>query len=240
MRYAVAVAARSGAAPNGQSQRRPQAPVGRSARNGPAQKPSARDRISRHGAETMGRRSNGSFAGSSTSQREPLPLPGKAQSPSVCTSGSSATPKRSSTRPRPSAITAITSAVVASPVFSMKLACFGAKRAPPTASPLHPASASSNPALRPCARGSSGFLKVEPKVLMPCGCASCRRRRICSRVARTASGLDSEATGSHARQSRRLLGSNGGRQSRALRTRRCIPEALAICTHSSADSSWPP
>jgi hypothetical protein len=35
------------------------------------------------------------------------------------------TPKRSKTMRRPSAINATTSAVVAAPVFSMKLACFG-------------------------------------------------------------------------------------------------------------------
>src|SRR5271168_39123 len=94
---------------------------------------------------------------------------GQRTGPSVCTSGSSATPKRSSTRRRPSAISATISAVVAAPVFSMKLACLGAKRAPPTPTPLQPASARSKPADRPPARGSSGFLKVDPNVLIPCG-----------------------------------------------------------------------
>ena len=93
------------------------------------------------------------------------------------------TPKRSRTRRRPSAISAITSAVVASPVFSTKFACFSEKRAPPTWSPRQPASSSSTPALRPSARGSSGFLKVEPNVLMPDGWASLRVARISASVA---------------------------------------------------------
>ena len=58
---------------------------------------------------------------------------GHSTSPSSWTSGSSTTPKRSWTRRRPSAISSSTSAVVASPVFSTKLACFSEKRAPPTA-----------------------------------------------------------------------------------------------------------
>ena len=41
---------------------------------------------------------------------------------------------------------------------------------------LQPASSSSTPALRPSARSSSGFLNVEPKVLMPEGCAARRAR----------------------------------------------------------------
>ena len=68
-------------------------------------------------------------------------------SPRNWTSGSSVTPKRSCTRLRPSAIRATTSTVVASPVFSTKLACFSEKRAPPTASPRQPASSSRTPAL---------------------------------------------------------------------------------------------
>ncbi len=80
------------------------------------------------------------------------------------------TPTRESARPRASAPPArgprrsararggdpppsapSTSAVVAVPVFSMKFACLGAKRAPPMVRPLQPASASSRPALRPSA-----------------------------------------------------------------------------------------
>ena len=83
---------------------------------------------------------------------------------------------------------ATTSAVVASPVFSTKLACFSENLAPPTASPRQPASSSRTPALRPPARGSSGFLKVEPKVLIPEGWASRRAARMSARVALTDSG----------------------------------------------------
>ena len=77
------------------------------------------------------------------------PPTGSSTSPSSCTSGSSSTPKRSRTRRRPSAISASTSAVVAAPRFSMKFACLGLKRAPPTARPLQPASSSRRPAVRP-------------------------------------------------------------------------------------------
>ena len=76
---------------------------------------------------------------------------------------------------RPCSISSSTSLVVARPsMFSMKLACLGAKRASPTCRPLQPAASSNWPAVRPSARGSSGFLKVEPKVLMPDGCAAWR------------------------------------------------------------------
>ena len=116
-------------------------------------------------ASRQSRQAHGDRAGHGLPVRprraEPLPAQrqGKRTSPSVCTSGSSSTPKRSSTRRRPSAITASTSAVVAAPVFSMKLACLSAKRAPPTASPLQPASASSSPALRPSRAGIVGVLE---------------------------------------------------------------------------------
>src|SRR5205085_5345557 len=109
-------------------------------------------------------------------------------SPRNWTSASSPTPNRSRTRRRPSAMSAITSAVVASPLFSTKFACFSEKHAPPTASPRQPAASSSMPALRPSARGSSGFLKVEPKVLIPEGWAAFRLARISARVAFTCSG----------------------------------------------------
>ena len=119
---------------------------------------------------------------SSTSPAQPLPASPATESarpPSVCTSGSSSTPKRSSTRSRPARPSPRARPRSSpSPVFSMKFACLGAKRAPPTARPLQPASASSSPALRPSARGSSGFLNVEPNVLIPCGWASWRRARM--------------------------------------------------------------
>ena len=78
--------------------------------------------------------------------------------------------------PRPSR--AITSAVVASPWFSTKFACLAENPAPPTRRPRQPAASSSWPAVRPSARGSSGFLNVEPNVLIPHGCAALRRARI--------------------------------------------------------------
>src|SRR5881394_521045 len=113
---------------------------------------------------------------------------GQRTSPRSCTSGSSSTPKLSWTRRRPAAISSKTSAVVASPAFSTKLACFAEKRAPPTLRPRQPAASSSCPAVRPAARSSSGFLKVEPKVLIPEGCASWRRSRIAAIVALIAVG----------------------------------------------------
>src|SRR3954447_1922222 len=118
----------------------------------------------------------------------PFKPAGRRTSPRTCTSGSSSTPKRCLTRRRPSAISSSTSAVVASPVFSTKLACFSAKPAPPRPIPRQPAASSSWPAVIPCARSSSGFLKVEPKVLMPEGCAPRRCSRIPARVALIASG----------------------------------------------------
>ena len=120
----------------------------------------------------------------------PLPPRGeRSTSPRNWTSGSSSTPKRSRTRRRPSAIRAITSAVVASPMFSTKFACFSenprsADREAAAAGLVeqHPGAAA------PRARGSSGFLKVEPKVLIPDGCASRRAARMSARVAFTSAG----------------------------------------------------
>ena len=54
----------------------------------------------------------------------------------------------------------------------MKFACLGAKRAPPTRQAGAAGLFEQQPAVRPPARGSSGFLKVEPNVLIPCGWAS--------------------------------------------------------------------
>src|SRR5205807_240352 len=68
---------------------------------------------------------------------------GNTTGPSDWTSGSRSIPNRSFTRRRPSAISAITSAVVASPWFSMKLACFAEKLAPPMRKPRQPAASSS-------------------------------------------------------------------------------------------------
>ena len=69
---------------------------------------------------------------------------GKRTSPSVCTSGSSSTPE--SLQHAPAALghhARSRRRCSPSPVFSMKLACLGAKRAPPTVRPLQPAAASS-------------------------------------------------------------------------------------------------
>src|SRR5207245_11787351 len=148
----------------------PGAPSGASAASASAPRARARRRASSEGA-THAAESSAAGEGAIHRRRvrparENPYVQGKRTSPSVCTSGSSSTPKRSRTRWRPPAISASTSAVVAPPVFSMKLACLGEKRAPPTARPPQPASASSSPALRPSARASSGFLNVEPNVLM--------------------------------------------------------------------------
>src|SRR5581483_5033171 len=110
---------------------------------------------------------------------------GSSTGPSTCISASSATPNRSFTRRRPSAMTAITSAVLASPWFSTKFACLAENPAPPIRSPRQPAASSSWPALRPSARGSDGFLKVDPNVLMPEGWAALRRARMSASVALT-------------------------------------------------------
>ena len=80
--------------------------------------------------------------------------PGQRTSPSTWTSGSSSTPKRSWTRRRPSLISSSTSAVVASPQFSTKLACFSEKRAPPWRRPRQPAASSSCSGRAPSAQGS--------------------------------------------------------------------------------------
>ena len=77
-------------------------------------------------------------------------------------------------------------------------------------SPRQPASSSRTPALRPSARGSSGFLKVEPKVLMPEGWAALREARISASVAFT----DSGSAGLSANEARATIspspGSSGG------------------------------
>ena len=73
--------------------------------------------------------------------------------------------------------------VVAPPAFSTKLACLAEKRASPKARSETPAASSSSQALWP-----GGFLKVEPNVLIPFGCASQRRLRSVASAARTAAG----------------------------------------------------
>ncbi len=102
---------------------------------------------------------------------------GSRTSPSVCTSGSSSTPKRSATHaPALGHQGEHIGRAGAAGVLDEVRVLRGEAR-PPTVSPAQPASASSSPALRPCARGLSGFLNVEPNVLIPCGWASWRRAR---------------------------------------------------------------
>src|SRR5579875_1393275 len=113
---------------------------------------------------------------------------GRPTGPSVWTSGSSVIPNRSRTRSRAAVMTPSTSAVLAAPSLTTKFACFSEIEAPPTRRPRQPAASSSMPALRPSARGSRGFLNVEPNVLIPEGCAARRRSRISASVALTASG----------------------------------------------------
>jgi hypothetical protein len=126
-------------------------------------------------------------------------------------------------------------------MFSMKLACFGEKRAAPTSSPWHPAASSNSPALRPSAFESSGFLKVEPNVLMPDGWVALRRARISSSTRLMASvspgwsANDARATISPGRRFERLYSNpsfSGGRLS--------VPSRVDTSTHSSTCWSWPP
>ena len=79
-----------------------------------------------------------------------------------------------------------------------------------------PASSSSGRRVRPSARGSSGFLKVEPKVLMPDGWAAWRSRaHLGERRLHVARWRRARARRRRARRSRRAAGSSGGRRSRA-------------------------
>ena len=114
--------------------------------------------------------------------------PGTRRRPSIWTSGSSTTPNRSWTRRRPSAISARTSAVVASPAFSTKLACLAREARAADAQPAAARRLEQLPGGAALGRGSSGFLKVEPKVLIPDGCASRRLARISASVALISSG----------------------------------------------------
>src|SRR5690606_32008709 len=84
-------------------------------------------------------------------------------------SHSSVTPWLSDTRRRTSSPRVSMSALVASPVFIRKLACFSLTCAPPIRSPRQPAASTSRHALSP-----GGFLKVEPPVLLRSGCVSSR------------------------------------------------------------------
>ncbi len=108
-------------------------------------------------------------------------------------------------------------------------------RAPPTVSPRQPASSSSTPALRPSARSSSGFLKVEPKVLMPDGWAALRRARMSASVAFTSAGSASssrkEACGHHL--ARAQVGVAVARTRSPSGPRRSMPAGVATSTHSS-------
>ena len=166
---------------------RPVERVGSALGGGPARAASARPPVAGSGRSQGGQRACDPSASvfdlrarTPTSAREPLRTPTAREAARRRASAPRAPARRRSARargagPRPSRPAR---RPCSPPVFSMKLACLGEKRAPPTARPLQPASASSSPALRPFARGSSGFLKVEPNVLMPCGWASWRRARI--------------------------------------------------------------
>ncbi len=127
-------------------------------------------------------------------------------------------------------------------MFSTKFACFSENLAPPTARPRQPASSSSTPALRPPARGSSGFLKVEPKVLMPDGCASWRAARM---LRQRGLHLLGRRRRERERRARHHLGGAevraAGTRSRAGRARaaRC-PAGPATSTHSSTRERSPP
>src|SRR3712207_7559608 len=59
---------------------------------------------------------------------------------------------------------------------------------------------SSCPALRSPARGSSGFLKVEPKVLIPDGCAARRCERMSASVCFTAARSEEHTSELQSRQ----------------------------------------
>ena len=122
----------------------PQAP-------GQAQRPPGR--ASRAGAGRPRRRRSSSYSPSGRRHR------------AVCTSGSSSTPNRSRTRggPRPSARPRRRWWPGRGSRRSWRAS--RRSRAPPTVSPRQPASSSSTPALRPSARGSSGFLKVRAEGL---------------------------------------------------------------------------
>ena len=86
------------------------------------------------------------------------------------TSCSSTTPNRSCTRRRASTISAMASAEVAPPAFSMKFAWTGEIRAPPLRWPFRPHSSSIRPAPSSCA----GFLKTLPNVRRFVGCVALR------------------------------------------------------------------
>ena len=120
----------------------------------------------------------------------------------------------------------------------MKFACFGEK---PRAADLRgPCSRPRRAAARRCGprrAGRRGFLKVEPNVLMPDGCASRRRARSSASVAFTVLGVAAaRARTTRARRPRRAPGSSGGRRSRAgPGVRRSTPVARSqTSTHSSA------
>src|SRR5690606_30209581 len=89
--------------------------------------------------------------------------------PILLISHSSATPWLSDTRRRTSSPSPSMSALVASPVFIRKLACFSLTCAPPIRRPRQPAASTSRQALSP-----GGFLNVEPPVFERSGCDSSR------------------------------------------------------------------
>ena len=204
-----------------------------------------------------------SMAGSSTSPQEPLlgisatppATRESARRPSVCTSGSSSTPKRSSTRRRPSAISASDRRCVASAGVLDEVRVLGGEAGAPHGQPLQPASASRSPRCGQPRGDRSGFLKVEPKVLMPCGWASWRRARISARRRLDASGSARlERQDRRARRSRRRevrapvgepelvglasLGAGGGRRSRPIEhPSELAPVGVRVHPHGSADAA---
>src|SRR5690606_12684666 len=111
------------------------------------------------------------------SQRFALPAPPQGEHlrthhhhrPTLWISHSRVTPWLSRTRRRTSSPSPSISALVASPVFIRKLACFALTCAPPNLSPRQPAASTRRQALSP-----GGFLKVEPPVLLRSGCDSSR------------------------------------------------------------------
>ena len=127
-------------------------------------------------------------------------------------------PRRSArcTRRRPSAITATTSAVRRRAGVLDEVRVLGREARAADRQAVAAGLGEQQPAVRPSRRGSSGFLKVEPNVLIPCGWASWRRARISASVAFTAcwvGGLQQQAR--RARRPPRRPGSSCGSRSPA-------------------------
>ena len=133
----------------------------------------ASDRPSEHGERASHR------LRSSTPRREPTTTRESAPAPSVCTSGSSSTPKRSSTRRRPSRhqLDDVGGRRGAGVLDEVGVLGRKARAARPPGRCSRPRTAAARRCV-PRRADRSGFLNVEPNVLMPCGCASWRRPRI--------------------------------------------------------------